>query len=220
MSLAIDRDRDALLVVDLQPDFMPGGALPVPGGDLVVEPIARLVSSRLVRTVVATQDWHPRGHRSFASSHPGKAPFDVVELHDKPQTLWPDHCVQGSPGAELHRGLPLDPVLAVIRKGEDPDIDSYSALWNNYGPGGDRRPTGLGGYLEARDIRRVLLCGLALDFCVAWTARDAVATGLEVVLLRDLSRPVLPEGEGEILEGLAAAGVVVARSEDLAEPRR
>ena len=215
MSETLDRRRDAIVVVDLQPDFMPGGALAVPGGDEVVRPIAALIEGRHVQTVVATQDWHPAGHVSFASSHEGKEPFDRIALHGREQVLWPDHCVQGTPGAVLHAELPLAPVLAFVRKGEDPGIDSYSALWNNYGPGGERRPTGLGGYLQARGIQRLVICGLALDYCVAWTARDAVAMGFDVVVPRDLSRAVDPGRRDETIDELRGEGVVVTTASEL-----
>jgi nicotinamidase/pyrazinamidase len=215
VKIEVDRDRDALLVVDVQPDFMPGGALPIAGGDEVVAPIAALLRRGLTRTVAATQDWHPADHVSFASEHAGRAPFEVIELYGREQVLWPAHCLQGSPGAALHRGLPLEPVSVVVHKGQDRLVDSYSGFCDNHGPGGERPPTGLAGYLRERGVRRVLICGLALDFCVCWTALDAVAMGFGAVLLRDLSRPVAREGEARAIEDMARAGVVVAEASDL-----
>src|SRR5262245_36874097 len=153
-AFSIDPERDALLVVDLQPDFMPGGALAVAEGDQIVAPIAALLPR--FRTVVATQDWHPQGHVSFARRH-GVEPFTVVPLYGATQAVWPDHCVQGSPGADLHPGLPRTPLSLVLRKGAHPDVDSYSAFRENIGPSGDRRTTGLGPLLRARGIGRVFL---------------------------------------------------------------
>jgi len=214
--LTVDRERDAIIVVDLQPDFMPGGALPIAGGDAVVTPIAALLRQGLVRTVVATQDWHPEGHISFASSHAGRGPGETVEIHGgQAQTLWPDHCVQGTAGAELHAALPLEPISAIVRKGQEQAIDSYSAFRDNLGPRNLRKETGLSGYLRARGIRRALLCGLALDVCVAWTAFDAVEMDFQAVLLRDLARPVSTAGERDALDKLTRAGVTVAESRDL-----
>jgi len=218
VTIEVDRGRDALLVVDVQPDFMPGGSLAIAGGDEVVAPIAALLRRGLARTVVATQDWHPPDHVSFASRHPGKAPFDVIDLHGHEQVLWPPHCVQGSPGAALHAGLPLEPVSAILRKGQDRLVDSYSAFRDNYGPSGDRPETGLAGYLRARGVRRVLVCGLALDFCVAWTALDAAAMELAVVVLRDLTRPVTASGGARALDEMARAGVIVAEDGELWAP--
>lgn len=199
-----DPRHDALLVIDLQPDFMPGGALAVAGGDEVVAPIAELLPR--FQTVVVTQDWHPAGHVSFASQH-GSAPFSSRPLYGAEQVMWPDHCVQGSPGAALHPALPLDRATLLLRKGSYPDTDSYSAFRENLGPDGQRRTTGLGAWLKARGIRRVFLCGLARDYCVAWSALDAVAEGLQVVVLDDLTRAVFPERATETDAAFAAAGI-------------
>lgn len=212
MKLTIDPEQDALIVVDLQPDFMPGGALAVAGGDEIVAPIAALLPR--FQTVVATQDWHPGGHASFASSH-GAAPYAVVPLHGGSQTLWPDHCVQGSPGAALHPGLPHEPLTLILRKGARKDTDSYSAFRENLGPGGERRTTGLGAWLRARGVRRVFICGLARDFCVRWTAADAVAEGFSAVVLDDLTRSVFPERADETSACLEAEGVGRATTQDL-----
>jgi nicotinamidase/pyrazinamidase len=216
MGMNIDRERDALLVVDLQHDFLPGGALAVQGGDAIVEPIARLV--RAFETVVATQDWHPRGHVSFASAHAGRRPFETIALPQGPQELWPDHCVQGTRGAALHPGLPDAALTLLLRKGTRPGVDSYSAFRENVGPDGRRPTTGLGAWLSARGIRRVLVCGLARDFCVRASAVDAAAEEFEVVVLDDLTRAVFPERAAEVDAVLAGAGVQRASSASLAAP--
>jgi nicotinamidase/pyrazinamidase len=191
-----------LVVVDVQVDFMPGGALAVPKGDEVV-PVVNRVAARF-ENVVLTQDWHPRGHVSFASSHPGKKPFETVELSYGAQVLWPDHCVQGGEGAALHRGLSIPHAQLVIRKGHHRQIDSYSAFLE-----ADRKTsTGLAGYLKERGIRRLHVCGLATDFCVAWTALDGRAAGFEVALIEDASRAIDLEGSlAKAWSDLNAAGV-------------
>ncbi|HUP50974.1 MAG TPA: isochorismatase family protein, partial [Longimicrobiales bacterium] len=164
---------------------------------------------------VATQDWHPPGHVSFASSPAGKSPLDVIELYGHEQVLWPDHCVQGTPGAELHPGLPWERVAAVIRKGADPRCDSYSAFRNNWDPDGARPPTGLAGYLRERDVERVYLCGLARDYCVRWSAEDAVAAGFETRFLWDLTRSVDAAGDEALRATLEAGGIQVDDSASL-----
>ena len=174
----------ALIVVDLQNDFCPGGALAVPGGDAIVPAINRLVAE--FEHVILTQDWHPPGHASFASSWRGKAPFETVTLSYGEQTLWPDHCVQGTQGADFHSGLNWQKAELVIRKGFRRGIDSYSAFREN-----DRGTrTGLAGYLGDRGIRRIVLCGLATDFCVGWSALDGRAAGFDVDLVEDACRPI------------------------------
>lgn len=202
--------RTALLIVDLQPDFMPGGQLAVAEGDLIVPPIRDLVMSGRFDVVVATQDWHPPGHVSFASRH-GKLPFDVIDLYGHEQVLWPDHCVQGTLGASLHSGMPRDWVDAIIRKGNDPAVDSYSGFRNNWNRWGERPPTGLGGYLHERGITHLLLCGLARDYCVKWSAEDAVDAGFKTRMLWDLTRPVDPGSDERVLADLEAKGVEVER---------
>jgi nicotinamidase/pyrazinamidase len=211
--MRIDRERDALVVVDLQHDFLPGGALAVAEGDRIVAPVARLAPA--FTTVVATQDFHPPGHVSFASSHPGRRPFETVELAQGPQELWPDHCVKGTRGAELHPGFPDAAATLLLRKGTRREVDSYSAFRENVGPDGGRPTTGLGAWLSARGVRRVLVCGLARDFCVRATAVDAAAEGFEVVVLDDLTRPVFPERRAEVDALLQGAGVRLARSGEL-----
>ena len=179
---------DVLLVVDVQQDFLPGGALAVPDGDAVVVPINRMAS--LFRHVLLTQDWHPAGHVSFAASHSGRAPFDTIELPYGRQVLWPTHCVGGTAGAGFAPGLDLPGAELVIRKGFRPAVDSYSAFME-----ADRRtPTGLGGYLRERGLRRLFLVGLATDFCVAWSATDARAAGFEAVVVEDACRGINAAG--------------------------
>jgi nicotinamidase/pyrazinamidase len=202
---------DALIVVDLQPDFMPGGPLAVPGGDAICAPIADY--ARGFETVIATQDWHPRGHASFASTHQ-RPPFSTVQLHGAAQTLWPDHCVQGSEGARLHPALRDAQVSLIVRKGTHPGIDSYSAFRDNVGPGGLRTTTGLEAMLRARGIERLWVVGLARDYCVAWTAIDAARAGFTVTVVDPLTRAV---DAGEVARAatdaaLASAGVQVAGS--------
>jgi len=179
---------NALLLIDIQNDFIPGGNLAVPDGDLII-PIVNLVLPYF-RLVAATQDWHPAGHASFASSHPGRKPFDRISLDGLEQVLWPDHCVQGTPGADFSPLLNMNPVEAVFRKGTDPAIDSYSGFFDN----ARRKATGLEGYLRAREVDRVFLAGLAADYCVLYTALDALSLGFETTVIRDATRPISAEG--------------------------
>jgi len=209
LSQGEDLARSALIVVDVQPDFLPGGALAVAEGDAILEPLRTLLLEASFGVVVATQDWHPRGHVSFASSHPGRAPFDQITLHGHPQTLWPDHCVQGTPGAALREGLPWERAAAVIRKGTQAEVDSYSGFRNNWDARGGRPPTGLAGYLREREIDAVLVCGLARDFCVKWTAEDAAAAGFRTTVLWELTRPVVPASDRAVRDDLGRAGVAV-----------
>jgi nicotinamidase/pyrazinamidase len=177
-------DSDALIVVDVQNDFCTNGALAVPDGEAVVPIVNRL--ARNFANVVLTQDWHPRDHISFASSHPGKRPDDMITLPYGQQVLWPDHCVQGTAGAAFHSALNIPHVGLVIRKGFHRTIDSYSTFYEN-----DRvTPTGLLGYLRERRITRIILAGLALDFCVRYSAEDAHRSGLEVVVIKDACRGI------------------------------
>jgi nicotinamidase/pyrazinamidase len=180
--------QDVLLVVDVQNDFMPYGALPVPRGDEVVPVINRLAGA--FENVVLTQDWHPRGHASFASSHPGSKPFERIRLHYGDQVLWPDHCIQGTWGAALHPDLTIHHARLIVRKGHHAAVDSYSAFVE-----ADRkRRTGLAGYLREHEIERVFVCGLATDFCVAWSALDARAAGFHVVVVEDACRAIDNDG--------------------------
>jgi nicotinamidase/pyrazinamidase len=213
--LELDPAVTALVVVDLQPDFLPGGALAVGGGDEILQPIARLMETGPFAIIVATQDWHPPGHLSFASSHPDHAPLDVIELYGRPQVLWPDHCVQGTAGAELVGGMPWTRVSAIVRKGADPRVDSYSTFRNNWDPDGNRPPTGLAGFLKERGIHDVVLCGLARDYCVKWSAEDAAGAGFRTIALLDLSRAVDPASDADVLRDLQRAGVEIASGADL-----
>lgn len=203
----IDRDRTVLLVVDVQHDFLPGGALAVAGGDEILEPLRALLESRRFGIVVATQDWHPRDHVSFASRHPGRKPLETIELYGREQVLWPDHCVAGSAGAELHPQIPWLHARAVVRKGTDPAVDSYSAFRNNWNSAGERPPTGLAGYLRELGVRDVYVCGLARDFCVKWSAEDACDLGFGCTVLWDLTRPVDPASDAQVAAELTSCGV-------------
>ncbi|WP_407525575.1 bifunctional nicotinamidase/pyrazinamidase [Methylobacterium oryzisoli] len=204
-------EADVLLVVDVQRDFLPGGALAVPDGDAVVPAVNAL--GRRFPHVVLTQDWHPPGHASFASRHPGRAPFETVRLAYGEQVLWPDHCVMGTPGAELADGLDLPGAELVIRKGFRPGIDSYSAFLE-----ADRTtPTGLSGYLRERGITRVVLCGLATDYCVGWSALDARAAGFEAVLVEEACRAIDQGGSlARAFAAMEAAGVRRVRMDAVA----
>lgn len=181
----------ALLVVDIQNDFCPGGALPVTGGDAIIPVINAL--SRRFEHILLTQDWHPVDHASFASSHEGKKPFDTIRLDYGEQILWPDHCVQGTKGAEFHADLHVDKAELVLRKGYHREIDSYSAFYEN----DHRTPTGLTGYLKDRNIDTLFIAGLATDFCVHWSAIDGKRHGFEVFVIEDASRGINTEGSLE-----------------------
>lgn len=211
----VDPERSVLILVDIQPDFLPGGSLAVEGGDEILEGVARLMAEGPFRLQVATQDWHPEGHVSFASRHEGREPMDVIELHGHDQTLWPDHCVQGTEGARLDPGLPWTRVEAVIRKGTSPESDSYSGFRNNWDSDGERPPTGLAGYLRERGIETVYLCGLARDVCVRWTAEDAVDAGFHTRVVWDLTRSVDPSGDDGLRRELENEGVGIVDSQAL-----
>jgi nicotinamidase/pyrazinamidase len=177
-------ERDVLIVVDVQNDFCPGGRLPVPAGDQVVPLINGL--TRKFAHVVLTQDWHPPGHLSFASSHPGRAPLETIAAPYGPQVLWPDHCVQGSAGADFHPDLQISAAELVLRKGFRREIDSYSAFYEN----DHRTPTGLAGYLRERGLTRLFLAGLAFDFCVRFSAEDAQRSGFTACVIEDACRGI------------------------------
>src|SRR5216684_4116959 len=177
-----------LIVVDVQNSFLPGGSLAVPRGNEVV-PVINDLAKRFAN-VVLTQDWHPAGHRSFASSHPGSEPFDVIALEYGEQILWPDHCVQGSDGARLHRDLAVAHAQLVLHKGHHANVDSYSAFIEADG----KTKTGLSGYLRERDIDNLYICGLATDFCVAWTALDARKLGFAAAVIEDACRAIDTQG--------------------------
>lgn len=204
---------DVLLVVDAQNGFMPSGNLAVPRGDEII-PLANRVAQSF-RNVVLTQDWHPAGHISFASRHPGKRPFETIRLPYGEQVLWPDHCVQGTADADFHPGLAIAHAQLVVRKGYHPEIDSYSAFMEV-----DRTThTGLAGYLKERGLRRVFLCGLATDFCVAWSAVDARRMGFEAVVIEDACRAIDTGGSlAAAWRDMLAAGVQRVQSVGLMVP--
>ncbi len=197
-------DRDVLLIIDVQSDFCPGGALAVPQGDAIVPAINRL--ARSFAHVVLTQDWHPPGYASFASSHPGKRPFDAIEVSYGTQILWPDHCVQGTQGVGFHPELDVPHAELVLRKGFRSTVDSYSAFREN-----DRRtPTGLAGYLRERGLDRIVMCGLATDFCVAFSAIDGRQAGFAVSLVTNACRGIDIEGSlARAMRSMNEAGVTV-----------
>lgn len=205
---------DALLLIDIQNDFCPGGALAVPDGDAVVPLANRLARhfQAVGASVVLTQDWHPPGHSCFASVHPGTQPFQTIALAYGPQTLWPDHCIQGTPGAAFHPRLDMDGRARVQRKGTNPAIDSYSAFFEN-----DRvTPTGLGDILREKGVRRVFVAGLATDYCVAYTAIDAARLGLEAYIIEEACRAIdLDESLATARAAWAAAGVRTLTLRDL-----
>ncbi|MCL2661458.1 MAG: bifunctional nicotinamidase/pyrazinamidase [Acidobacteriaceae bacterium] len=209
MSLKLT-STDALLVIDLQNDFCPGGALAVPQGDRIVPLINRLAER--FEHVILTADWHPCGHVSFASSHPGAEVFSTIEESYGPQTLWPDHCLQNSEGAALHPALKIPHAELVLRKGFRRELDSYSAFLEN----DHRTPTGLAGYLRERGLTRLFLCGLAYDFCVRYSAVDGAALGFECLVIEDATRPVgLPGSVEDTNAALAACNVKRIQSASL-----
>jgi len=201
----------ALILVDIQNDFLPGGALAVPAGDAVV-PIANELQAAFP-LVVATQDWHPANHGSFAANHPGKNVFEQIDLNGLPQTLWPIHCVQGTAGAELAPGLQRDRIARVFTKGTDSGIDSYSGFFDN----GHRKATGLGDWLKGKGVSEVFVCGLATDYCVKFTALDAVSLGFKTHLVEDACRGVnlRPNDVKTSIEEMRRAGVAVGQSADI-----
>jgi nicotinamidase/pyrazinamidase len=203
-------DHDVLVVVDVQNGFMPGGSLPVPGGDEVVPIVNRV--ARAFRHVVVTQDWHTRGHISFASSHPGKQPFETIDLPYGSQVLWPDHCIQGTADAGLHKDLAIPHAALIIRKGYRPHVDSYSAFVE-----ADRETaTGLTGYLRERGLTNVYFAGLATDFCVLWSSLDARRAGFTACVVEDATRGIDADGSlARAWEEMAAAGVTRITSADI-----
>jgi len=195
---------DVLIVIDVQNDFCPGGALAVPRGDEVVAPILSIVP--YFAHVILTQDWHPAHHTSFAASHPGSKPYESIELAYGAQTLWPPHCVQETSGADFHSALYLPQAEMILRKGFRPHVDSYSAFFEN----DHTTPTGLAGYLRERELKRVFLAGLAYDFCVGYSALDARRLGFPAVVLRDACRAIDLNGSAAAIEAqFAKAGVGV-----------
>lgn len=176
----------ALIIVDIQNDFIPGGSLAVTDGDKIIFRINEL--QKKFDLVVATQDWHPSNHKSFASQHDGMNPFDVIDLNGLQQTLWPDHCIQSTKGAEFHKDLNTNKIEAIFRKGTNPEIDSYSGFFDN----GRKKATGLHGYLQERKVTSVFICGLAADFCVYYTALDALSLGYETTILDESTKAIDP----------------------------
>lgn len=200
----------ALLIVDVQNDFCPGGALAVPGGDEVIKPINNLMDH--FDCVVQTQDWHPEDHHSFASNHTDKEPFSTVEMEYGEQVLWPDHCVQGTEGAEFHPDLRTQPSQLIIRKGFRKGIDSYSAFFEN----DHETVTGLHGYLQARGVNELIVTGLATDFCVKWSVLDALKLGYDVTLVKNAVRGIDMDGSVETaLKEMKDAGVVIKNANQI-----
>jgi nicotinamidase/pyrazinamidase len=194
----------ALIVIDVQNDFCPGGALAVAGGDEIISPINGLMKD--FATIVLTQDWHPEDHASFAANHPGAAPFSLTTMPYGPQVLWPTHCVQGTKGAEFHADLRTDPAQLIVRKGFRPEIDSYSAFFEN----DHHTPTGLEGYLRSRGVTEVTLVGLATDYCVAYSALDAARLGFKATVLERACRAIDLNGSlAEARDKMRAADVVL-----------
>ena len=199
----------ALLLIDIQNDFLPGGALAVPEGDQVI-PLANSLQKKF-SMVVATQDWHPANHNSFASNHEGKSPFETIDLNGLPQVLWPDHCIQGSEGAEFSKELNMNRVEAIFRKGTSPEIDSYSGFYDN----GHRKSTALADYLRAKGVTQVYVLGLAADYCVYFSAKDALQEGFEAFIIEDGTRPISQEGYQKAVEDLKNRGGKLIQSSDI-----
>ena len=204
----------ALILVDIQTDFLPGGALAVPNGDAIIPIVNRLQAA--FPLVVATQDWHPANHGSFAANHPGKKPYEQIDLNGLPQTLWPVHCVQGTPGAELAPGLHRERLAKIFPKGTDAGIDSYSGLFDN----GHRKSTGLGEWLQAQGVTAVFVCGLATDYCVKFTALDAAQLGFKTSFIADASRGVnlQPNDVADAIAAMNRAGIATVHSQEILNP--
>ena len=198
-----------LIIIDVQNDFLPGGQLEVPQSNLIVPVINRI--QNCFDLVVATQDWHPKNHKSFASKHLGKRPFDSMVLNGLQQTLWPDHCIQGSGGASFHRDLETDKIAAVFRKGMDPEIDSYSGFYDN----NHLVSTGLSGYLKEKGTTEIHFCGLAADICVYYSILDSLSEGFSAVLIEDASMPLFQDKFDDIKCELAKLGVRIINSIEL-----
>lgn len=198
-----------LIIIDAQNDFMPGGSLAVPDGDKIV-PVINKIQPKF-DLIVAAQDWHPQNHISFASNHSGKSPFDVIEVHGKPQTLWPDHCVQGTEGANFHSNLNTEKWEAIFRKGTDKGIDSYSAFYDN----GHLKSTGLAGYLKEKGASQVFFCGLAADICVYYSILDAFKEGFACFFIEDASRALNSESFKELKEKMKYLGIQIISSESI-----
>ena len=198
-----------LVIIDVQNDFMPGGPLEVSRGNMIIPVINKIQS--YFDLVVATQDWHPTDHASFASVHAMKRPYDKIVLHGKIQTLWPDHCVQGSKGAELHRNLETNRIAAIFRKGMDRGIDSYSGFYDN----NHKLSTGLAGYLREKGVKEIYFCGLAADICVYFSMLDSISEGFSSILIEDASMPLFPNKFDDLKCEMAKSGVLITTSTEL-----
>ncbi|WP_162052788.1 bifunctional nicotinamidase/pyrazinamidase [Pontibacter pamirensis] len=199
----------ALLLIDIQNDFLPGGALAVPEGDAIIPVVNRLQEQ--FDLVIATQDWHPEGHKSFASNHAGKKTFEVIELQGLKQVLWPDHCLQGSTGAAFSEAADMRKVEAIFRKGMNPEIDSYSGFYDN----GHLKSTGLTDYLRSKEVTEVYLAGLAADYCVYFTAKDALQEGFKAYVIEDATRAISPEGFDKAKADIESKGGKLVQSHTL-----
>ena len=197
----------ALIILDIQNDFTPGGNLAIEHGDSIIPLVNRLQEH--FDLVVATQDWHPENHRSFASNNPGKKPFDTIEIKGRADTLWPDHCVQGTPGADFHPGLNTKKIAAVFRKGMDPATDSYSGFYDN----DHKTPTGLTGYLKTKGVDEAYFCGLAGDICVYYSVKDSVKEGFTTTLIEDAAVPLSSENYTIVRKELSEMGVKIIKSD-------
>jgi nicotinamidase/pyrazinamidase len=204
----------ALIILDLQNDFTPGGSLAIDMGDSIIPLVNRLQEH--FDLVVATQDWHPENHRSFASNNAGKNPFDTIEINGHSDTLWPDHCVQGSIGAEFHPGLNTKNIAAVFRKGMDPETDSYSGFYDN----DHKTATGLTGYLKTKGVDEVYFCGLAGDICVYYSIKDSVKEGFATTLIEDAAMPLSIENYTIIKKELKKMGVNIIKSDEILQHSR
>lgn len=198
-----------LILIDVQNDFIPGGSLAVPEGDQIIEPINKILPS--FDLVLATQDWHPADHKSFASNHPGKKEFEVTQLQGMEQTLWPDHCVQKTEGARFHPDLETGPIEAIFHKGMDPEIDSYSGFYDN----GHKKSTGLAGYLKEKKADEVYFCGLAADICVYYSILDAIKLGFQAYLIEDASRPLDKQGFEDLKKELREKGCTIINAAEI-----
>lgn len=198
-----------LIIIDVQNDFMPGGPLAVPGGDKIV-PVINKIQSHF-DLVIATQDWHPKAHKSFASNHADKKPFETIDLNGFQQTLWPDHCVQGTAGADLHRNLNPDRISAIFRKGMDQEVDSYSAFYDN----NQKLNTGMAGFLKDKGATELYFCGLAADICVYYSILDSILEGFSAILIEDASSPLYPRKFDDIKCELAKLAVHIFKSHEL-----
>jgi nicotinamidase/pyrazinamidase len=198
-----------LILIDVQNDFMPGGPLEVPFGNLIVPVINRIQDN--YDLVLATQDWHPVNHKSFASNHFGTKPFERMVIHDYLQTLWPDHCIQGTTGAEIEKNIKSDKIAAIFRKGMDPEVDSYSGFYDN----NHQLSTGLAGYLREKGVTEIHFCGLAADICVYYSILDSMREGFTASLVEDASRPLYPDKFDDVKCELAKLGVRIVSSNEL-----